>query len=240
MAYEFQRHGDPRPCLTINPEPPTAQMTVPIVGVPRGGTTMVAAVVHAMGVDLGPAKDLAAFTFEDQAMNHINASLLLAYIAKRNCEHEVWGWKDPLGMSGIRSIFFALRSPRVIVVFRDMAATLEAELRFDATNGIMPARHFASLARGTLQWWTDNMNFIADAILTPMLLVSYEGALRMPDIFVRETADFLGITLTHEIREEALARISPSGGYLRVDERCHPIQAAEDVIDGEGEPDACS
>ncbi len=232
MAYKFKRYGEPRPCMTINPEPPTSVMTVPIVGVPRGGTTMVAAVVHALGVDLGPASELAKHTFEDQTMNRAAVVEQLAYLAKRNRKCNVWGWKNPLAVQTLRSIFFALKQPRVIIICRDIAATVESEMRFDAINGTNPRRTFSDLMQVTLHWWTENMEFIAQAT-SPMLLVSYERAIHMPEVFVHEVGAFLGITPTCEMLQDALARINPRGGYLRIDEQGHPVKIIEPVPEGD-------
>lgn len=223
MAYEFQRHGEPHPCLTINPEPPTSVMTVPIVGVPRGGTTMVAAVVHALGVDLGPARDLAEYTFEDRIMRQADLGLQLSYIQQRNREHDVWGWKDPTAVVGMRSLFFALRRPRMIMVFRDMLASIDGEMRFDQAYNVEPQRSFGDVAKATLNWWTDNMEFISQTTF-PVLLVSYERALQMPETLIQEIGAFIGVAPTHEMMQESLARINTRGGYLRLDEQGHPVQ----------------
>ena len=226
MAYEFARYGSPHPTLVVNPAPPTPRMTVPIVGVPRGGTTMVAAVVHALGMDLGPTKDLAEHTFEDQGMTNPDIGLLLSYIARRNREREVWGWKDPSAVTKIQSIFFALRNPRMVLVFRDMIATIDSEMRFDVAKNIQPQRTFSDLSQATVNWWVDNMTFIGKTSF-PTLMVSYERVLRRPDLFVRDLGAFLGITPTHEQLQEALARINPDGGYLHVDEQCRPVPVVE-------------
>ena len=198
-------------------------MTVPIVGVPRGGTTMVAAVVHALGIDIGPAADLAAFTFEDQQMNR-DMGAQLAHITQRNRERAIWGWKDPTAIVGIRSIFFALRNPRIIIVFRDMLASIEGEMRFDAAND--QTRPFSDIAQATINWWTDNMAFVTTSPF-PMLLVSYERAIQMPDVFINDVATFLGIDLTNAMIKEAMARINTRGGYLKLDEQGRPVYVAE-------------
>jgi len=226
MAYEFYRHGEPNPCLLVNPEPPQPVMTVPIVGVPRGGTTMVAAVVHAMGIDLGPAKDLSGFTFEDQQMTQADLGIQMSYIKQRNKERKVWGWKAPGAISEVQSIFFSLRNPRMIMVFRDMVASIDGEMRFDAANNIQPQREFSDLAQATLNWWTDNMKFLFQTAF-PVLLVSYERVLKAPETFIHNVGKFLGVPLTHAIIQDALARINPLGGYLRMDEQGHPIQIVE-------------
>ncbi len=227
MPYEFQRNGEPRPCLVLNPQPPTSVMTVPIVGVPRGGTTMVAAVVHALGVDLGPAKDLAQFTFEDQEMKN-ESHFQMAYIARRNHERSIWGWKDPPALTAMRPLFFCLRSPRVIIVCRDMAASIDGEMRFDEALHPDPEnrRPFSDLATATANWWADNMEFVEKTAL-PTLLVSYERAMQMPEKFIRDLAAFLGIAPTHEMTQDALARINPHGGYLRMDEQGQPVKVVE-------------
>ncbi len=224
--YEFNRYGMPRPCMILNEQPPATTMTVPIVGVPRGGTTMVAAVVHALGIDIGPAKDLAGYTFEDQSMNQSQLGLQLAYIARRNRERTIWGWKDPTAINTVRSLFFALRNPRMIVVFRDILATIDSEMRFDKAQHITPNRAFSDLAKATVNWWMANMEFVYQTTF-PLLLVSYERALHMPDIFIQQLAAFLGITPTHEQLLEALARINPKGGYLKIDEHARPIEIPE-------------
>lgn len=226
MAYEFFRYGEPHPCLVVNPHPPGPVMTIPIVGVPRGGTTLVAAVVHALGVDIGPVKDLAEFTFEDQTMNKAEFGLQLSYITKRNRERKIWGWKNPTAVVSIRSLFFCLRNPRMIVVFRDIMASIDSEMRFDEAKNIEPRRTFPDLAKATLNWWNDNMEFVSQTTF-PVLLVSYERALQMPEVFIHDVSAFLGITPDHNTKLEAIARINPHGGYLKMDEQAHPIQIVE-------------
>ena len=223
MAYKFARYGMPHPTMVINPQDPGPVMTVPIVGVPRGGTTMVAAVVDALGIDLGPRKDLAkANTFEDQGMVQADIGLRLSYIHQRNGEREIWGWKYPTAISTTKSLFFALRFPRVIMVFRDVMASVDSEMRFDEVKKTKPARLFSDLMEATLNWWQTNREFVTRTTY-PVLLVSYERALQVPDVFVHELGAFLGIEPTHDQLLEALARINPHGGYLQMDEQGHPI-----------------
>jgi len=225
MAYEFFQYGQPHPCLVVNPEPQLPTMTIPIAGVPRGGTTMVAAAVHALGVDLGPAKDMGAFTFEDQSMNG-ELHTRLSYIKRRNTERQVWGWKDPTAIVSMRELFFALRNPRLILVFRDMMASIDSEMRFDEHNSIEPRRTFTDLAEATTNWWASNMEFISRTTF-PTLLVSYERALQHPETFVNQLAAFLGLTPTQEQVQEAMTRINPRGGYLKMDEQGQPIRVLE-------------
>jgi len=226
MKYEFYQYGQPHPCLVVNPQPPSHVMTIPIAGVPRGGTTMVAAAVHALGVDLGPAKDLSERTFEDQSMNTDDLGSRLSYIKRRNTERQVWGWKDPTAIVSMRELFFALRSPRLILVFRDMMATIDSEMRFDDHINLMPRRTFADLAEATTNWWVSNVEFMSRTTF-PTLIVSYERALQHPETFVNQLSKFLGLAPTQEQVQEAMIRINPRGGYLKLDEQGNPVPVVE-------------
>jgi hypothetical protein len=148
--------------------------------------------------------------------------VLLGYIASRNREREVWGWKYPTAIASMKTIFFALRNPRIIMVFRDMISSIDAEMRFDDAYNIDPRRTIPALAKQASAWWATNMDFVAEAAC-PMLLVSYEWAIRTPERFVRELAEFLGITLNHELLQKAMSRINPRGGYLCLDATAAPI-----------------
>jgi len=73
--------------LNYDPESRHEEMTVPIAGVPRGGTTMVAAAVDALGIDLGPLEDLKNFHFEDQTMHSPDLNVQYRYIWNVSCLH---------------------------------------------------------------------------------------------------------------------------------------------------------
>lgn len=217
MSYEFERIGEVSTSMMFHQDrrQPGGEMTVAAVGIPRGGTTMVAAAVDALGVDMGPREDMRDFHFEDQIMNRVDLDVRFQYIVQRNSEHAAWGWKDPTGIDSVRKIMFAVRNPRVIVVFRDILATIQGEIRFDEAHEIDPRRSFGQLVDMTLHWWTGLMEFVKHTQV-PTMLVSYERSIADPDLFVAELAAFLGIGTNQSQRDEALARINPKGGYLKV------------------------
>lgn len=201
---EFRRIGSPRPTMVLNDAPAPRQYTVPIVGIPRGGTTMVAAVVSALGVYLGPENDLRQFNFEDQTMHLPYLDKVFACVQERNHHFDRWGWKDPVGIPSIQQVIFALRSPRVIMVFRDKLATIQGEMRFDEQNNIQPRRTFHDLMDRTMHWQQQNVEFLQRAKV-PILLVSYERAMRQREEFIEDAAAFLGIE--NPAREAALQSI---------------------------------
>lgn len=210
--YNFRHTGEVRPTMTLNDLQPALPMTVPIVGIPKGGTTMVAAVVHALGVYLGPMDELKEYNFEDQTMHQPHLERVYPEIKVRDSMYSMWGWKDPVGISSVRQVMFALRNPRLIMVFRDMLASIQGTMRFDEAHNIDPRRGFKELAEQTLSWWGGNFDYILKSSV-PTLLVSYERAMSMPEQFVEEVISFLGVAPSSQQREDALARIG-KGGYI--------------------------
>lgn len=215
MTETFEHIGTLSTTMVLNNQPRTEDpaMTVCIAGMPRGGTTMVAAVVHALGVDLGPEEDLRGFTFEDQMMNRPYPDEVHKYIKKRDAEQKVWGWKDPGAIHPFNDLAHALRNPRVILVFRDTFAVVQSEMKFDEANEIT-GRTFETLVESVQRRLEENCRFI-ERTRVPLLLVSYEKAIINRDSFVSEVAAFLGLPIDSQLRQEAVDRISPSGGYLQ-------------------------
>ncbi len=202
-------------CLNQGRGTDRSVMTVPITGVPRGGTTMVAAVVEALGINLGPREDLVEYHFEDQTMNSPYVEIQHKYLRQRNAHHKVWGWKDPAGVHSIKNIIYALRNPHTIVVFRDTLASIQGEMRFDKQYEVDPQRPFHELAEATLTRWRDIWEFVT-SIQVPIMLVSYERAVMRPKVFLNELSAFLGIDDV-EKTDKALSRIGKVGGYLVTD-----------------------
>lgn len=214
----FQRIGELSTSMVLNSNRSSncGVMTIPIVGVPRGGTTLVAAVAHALGVYLGPLEDLTEYHFEDQTMHSPNLDIQYRGVQRRNRDYKIWGWKDPIGIASVQSIVFALRNPHVIIVFRDWLASIQGEMRFDKNYEVDPPRTFQELIESTSLWWDANMRFLSRTQF-PTMLVSYERVLSNPDLFIVELERFLHLKPSDEQRTEARARISQSGGYLITD-----------------------
>lgn len=211
--YEFARIGYVSPTVTLNFRGPEPQVTVPILGFPRGGTTMVAAVIEALGVYLGPRAELRGFHHEDQTMNSADLARLYPCITARNAEHDKWGWKNPTGMPVFREISFALRNPRLVIVFRDALATAMGEMRFDEQFN-HDRRSLGQLLDFTQKRQQEFVDFCSRT-QSPTLLVSYELAMRDPAQFIADVISFLGLTeTTQEMVNEAMSRIAPRGGYI--------------------------
>ncbi len=198
------------------------QRTYAILGSGRGGTSMVAGVVAALGAfPIMPDSDQ-SLNYEDgdivntaQGMDEFQRSLglseqerhsrLVEVIRKKNASADVWGWKDPSADLYLESILSELRNPHLIFVCRDIAAivgahvavhNLDAESAVDETLGRY-VRYWEMLRRLRL----------------PTLLVSYERGKQKPSAMLDGVASFVGAEVSENTRRLVDRLVSDTGGY---------------------------
>ena len=217
MTNRFLAIGDRTPTYAINLDQrkDSEYLTVPVIGIPRGGTTLVASVLHAIGIHMGPLDDLMANKFEDQGMTTNDPFTLMNGIVSRDSEHARWGWKDPTAINTVIGLLSHLRNPHVILVLRDPLASVQGEIRI-AIEGKYTPRAFKDLMACTASWIQGNLDFIRTSTV-PTLIVSYERAMTNPSAFVQELVNFLGIQVNKQHRDKATQCIGPRGGYLITD-----------------------
>ncbi|MDZ7808846.1 MAG: hypothetical protein U5L11_00285 [Arhodomonas sp.] len=107
--------------LIINqPSTAPAAKTVVVLGVARGGTTMVASVLQALGVhmgeNLGPVLEDVRLS---EAIEAGDTPTVDAIVAERNERFRVWGWKRPAATRYGKVWQSRFRNPYVIAVYRD-------------------------------------------------------------------------------------------------------------------------
>jgi hypothetical protein len=175
--------------------------TIIVVGLPRSGTSMIAAVLKELGVYIGSEIDGAVF--EDRQFGAAIASGqrsdLTRLIDERNELHSVWGFKRPEAYKQLDLLIGLCRSPRVIVTFRDILAI---SLRNKLAMQLDPLKLLPRLA----EEYRDLSNIIT-RLAVPSLLVSYEKAVQFPSEIVREIAVFCGVDADDEV-------ISRSAGVI--------------------------
>lgn len=178
--------------------------TIIVTGIGRSGTTMVAAVLAGLGIL--SAADAYPATLDDREFLHLfraDASAGIAsVIEKRNRDSDVWGFKLPsihayLGSSGLRMF----RHPHLVVVFRDPVAVAVRH----ATAEYMDAE--ASFLEN-IAGMQDVARFV-QAADCPLLLVSYEKAVKFPDHFITALAEFCGVSADAAQRSRLRAIIRP-------------------------------
>jgi hypothetical protein len=195
------------PTLIIFPPVRSSTKSVCVLGVPRGGTSMIAGILRLLGVFIGERVDNA--NNEDQDFLGHNGDRTLFSDGSRLAErkkyfafvrrtvldrqkyHQLWAWKDPKASFYIEHILNDLVSPFFILVTRDPAAIMQREM--------METPHPARIAAlitidGVLEQYRSIMRIIGTA-RHPTILVSYERSLRNAQRTIQEIAEFLGLGL---------------------------------------------
>lgn len=192
------------------------EKTVLVMGLARGGTTMVASVLQTLGVfmgeKLGPVLEDVALSL---AVETRNVSLLREIVAQRNATHPVWGWKRPSSIKFSKVWEGHFRNPHIIAVFRDPFAIANR-------NRIsMLADVFQNMEQSVHQ--LDQFVQFLQQQKCPILLCSYEKVLASPGSFVEEVDEFLGLN-AHTHWPGAIRQIAPaSKGYLESSRITHSL-----------------
>ena len=178
--------------------------TLVIVGVQRGGTSMVAGVARELGIDLG--QNLGNNHEDPEFLSH-EAEEIMAVVERRNAAKDVWGWKMPHASEYLDEVVPRLRNPFVIVVFRNVVSIAQSQMkRSDATfeNAFrFSSRRMAQVCE------------MVPKIGCALMLVNYEKAIAEPARFVDEMVRFLRLQPDETLRENAVRMIDPAVGYQR-------------------------
>ena len=196
----------------------TPHKTAVVLGLPQGGTSMLAAVVDALGVPMTAGK---LFNFEaEDGRPHVGDTLQqwIGKVEAWNERADVWGFKDTIiWRFDAQAVQAVLRNPYYLVAVRDVAAITQ---RRAANHGVTDPRHLASIAVEVAEQSSALWRFLGDLQEGPLLIVSYERAIRDGESACRvvgRIANFLGLQPTNTQVLNAIGRISQTGGYLTKD-----------------------
>jgi len=182
--------------------PNTDAFTVVILGVPRGGTTMVAGVAQRCGLFIG---DNLPANLEDQRFVRNDASGLDEIVSQSNQQRSVWGWKYPRAADYLSELLPKLRNPRLVMIWRDPLAI--------ASRGVSRGDTVERSLRRVASLQSQNIRLIQEA-RCPILHVSYEKAISDPLPFIESLATFIGGSPPADM-QELLAFMEP-GSYKPV------------------------
>lgn len=178
--------------------------TVLVLGVPRGGTSMVAGALSKLGIFMGPEYKLAPF-YENHELERCVKSKkkteAIKTIQKYNEAHNTWGLKIMPRSWRFWALHPRFREPVYIIVFRDILAI--ANRRVVSLHKSLLKEMFAA------SWYNFWLLLFLAFTKRPALTLSYEKALFFPEAIVTELAHFLGIT-DHALIEDAIRFITPS------------------------------
>lgn len=198
--------------LLLNPEtPPPAQRTYVAFGTRRGGTSLVAGIMRALGLHLGDVG--ARSNNEDPAFQNRGTKQMRQAIEHADAEHDVWGWKFPAAAAYLPDLVGNLRNPHYVVVFRDPVAAALSANRLDREISKRPLA-VALHESGTNA--NANLGFALSSG-RPCLLVSNERSKDDPSSLIDEVADFLAVPHPDDaLRARILAYVTP-GSYKSFD-----------------------
>jgi len=189
----------------LNPRAaPSSRGTYVVLGAPRGGTSMLAGVLHLAGIAMG--ERLTEATYEDpefiRAVAAHDLEGVVALAGKRAQRHARWGWKQPAHFEYFfTQILPHLPDAHLLVVFRDALAVGNRN-RISAGQDLLPNM------QATLAVYTQIVRGLA-AAHCPMLLVSYEKALLRPSFLVKSLLEFTGIDYPDRAALETFIAPSP-------------------------------
>jgi hypothetical protein len=187
--------------------------TVAVFGTGRGGTSVIAGCLRALGVCMGTLPH--AYKHEwtpivRQADGSVDMAQTRQLIRKMNDNHELWGWKFPSDVFHIETVTALLRNPGFIVVTRDPTevalsslARQDVPLEISLNETAMVLRYIAARMR----YWP-----------WPILAIPFAQALREPNALVEILCAFLQIDPDEAKRKQAIDFVQPlTRGYRPFD-----------------------
>ena len=189
--------------LALNkPEVSSPEKTVVVLGVARGGTTMVASVLQALGVHmgekLGPVMEDVALS---EAVENRSKAQIKKIVAQRNELYPIWGWKRPSAIEHSNVWQNAFRNPYIVAVFRDPFA-ISNRNRISMLSDIFKDMERSMQHLGALATYLRQCD-------KPVLCCSYEKVLTSPESFVKAVDAFLDLNAESKW-PNAVAQINPA------------------------------
>jgi len=193
--------------------------TVAVFGPGRGGTSVIAGCLRALGVCMG----ITAHAYKHEwspmvrkANSKIDLTQTLQNIQQMNASHPCWGWKFPSDVFHIEKVTAFLRNPGFIVVTRDLTEiALSSLARQDVPFEISlyEAATVSQFIAGRIRFWP-----------WPILFVPFAEALREPGTLVEILCEFLQISPAEGERKQAASFVQPlTRGYRPFDAQPHQL-----------------
>lgn len=188
--------------VVINDTTKSQQKTVIVLGAGRGGTSAVSGCLRELGVAMPDAHPLkhewSPIVYDDDL---INIERSRSNISQLNKNFDLWGWKSPKDLFRFPQFVSMIRSPHVIIVFRD---PLDVSLSIRERESL-PIE--IGLAETTSVY--RQISELVSMAAYPLALCSYRKMLDNPVGFVQQVSDWLEISVDGDAASSAAKFISP-------------------------------
>ncbi|MEQ8267716.1 MAG: hypothetical protein RH982_11000 [Parvibaculum sp.] len=217
-------------CLVVTPPKQNeGRRTYVVLGVERGGTSMVAGVIRALGVNMGVK---AGLNHEDPRFITEDFEKQSRIIRQNNKQNDVWGFKVPKAALSLDFYAEHLRNPYYVVVYRNIAAIA------DSWHQRGTGSYLGAIER-TVRYYAAISDFMQKTN-RPLLIVNYERATEMREQTVASLASFVGVEPDGEMTDRCVEMITGDGkGYVNLPEhhfRVSPVSDDRTAYPDEGVP----
>ena len=174
--------------------------TVAIIACAHHGTTMVAGVCELLGVPMvGKNYDPKKWEDTEMVQAQQGEEQFAAIIARRNAEHDVWGFKSPGAWLRAPWMGEYLRNPVYLAIYKDPVSV--AFRRFKSIS--------ASKVENTIRQMEWSIRGMRERGF-PAHCLSYQRAIVAPAEFVQQVAGLIGIAVDEGSYAQAVAYIQPN------------------------------
>lgn len=197
------------PYIIINPGVSAeTEKTIVVLGVERGGTSMGAAIIRAIGVNMG---DNAGLNHEDPAFLSDDTEVLKKRIIGHNKNHTVWGFKVPKASLFLPFYEKNLRNPYYVVVYRNVAATVDSWQQRATGSPLKTMDRILS--------FYSHIQKHLHATDRPVILINYERAVANKQGTVEALANFIGLDADAALIQRGVSMMTGDGkGYVNLPE----------------------
>lgn len=207
--------------IRVNDSAKQPQRTLIVIGVARGGTSLIAGALSHMGVFMGKAGEP---VFEDVHLAH-------AFEAKRyrqaskiitdyNEAHAIWGFKRPASIRYIKRLVKSVRNPVFLIIFKDLFAIANRN-KISMKLGIIPGLNKAM----------KDYNAIIGLVnkrYGDMYLFSYEKVMQNKMLLIEALAKVAGKECSDDLTQKILTFIEPDSPHYLKNTRLNKVMGRVD------------
>jgi len=202
------------------------QKTFVVLGVARGGTSVISGTLDCLGVFTGERSREPGYedTLLAEAIEKADVKEMQAIIKKYDDEHAIWSFKRPSLIDSVEKVHSYFRNPIYLVVFKDIFAIANRNsisMKQDVLVGIEKAQ----------KDYSKIINFLKGHKELNYFTFSYEKIMHKKELFVDTLADIVGRENINKYKiRKTLDFIEPNPSkYLDVSRNTKSVGRVEEI-----------